>query len=191
MLIPYVVEKSNGTERSYDLWSRLLKDRIIFLGSDINDETANIVIAQMLFLEKEDPKTDIQFYINSPGGCVYAGLAIYDVMQMVQCDVSTMCVGKAASMGAILLAAGTPGKRAMLSNSRVMIHQVSSGFHGTTSDINIHAKETNYMMDRLIGILAQCTQQDEEKLRIDCDRDFWMSAEEAVEYKLVDEVFKR
>ena len=188
MLIPYVIEKTGETERSYDLFSRLLKSRIIFAGETIDDHMANVIIAQMLFLEKEDPKADIHLYINSPGGSVYAGLAIYDVMQFVSCPVATTCVGMAASMGAILLAGGEKGKRTILPNSRVMIHQVSSGFRGTIADINVQAKETNYLMNNLMEILSKHTGKDVEQVRADCDRDYWMSAEEALEYGIIDEV---
>jgi ATP-dependent Clp protease protease subunit len=191
MLIPYVIEKTGENERSYDLFSRLLKDRIIMLGSGVNEQTANVIIAQMLFLEKEDPKADIHFYINSPGGSVYDGLAIYDVMQFVSCPVATTCFGIAASMGAVLLAGGEKGKRRILPNSRVMIHQVSSGFRGTTADINVQAKETNFLMDKLMEILSDHTGKTTEQVRIDCDRDYWMSAEEALEYGIVDEIIKK
>jgi ATP-dependent Clp protease protease subunit len=191
MLIPYVIEKTGENERSYDLFSRLLKDRIIMLGSGVNEQTANVIIAQMLFLEKEDPKADIHFYINSPGGSVYDGLAIYDVMQFVSCPVATTCFGVAASMGAVLLAGGEKGKRRILPNSRVMIHQVSSGFRGTTADINVQAKETNFLMDKLMQILSGHTGKTTEQVRIDCDRDYWMSAEEALEYGIIDEIIKK
>jgi ATP-dependent Clp protease protease subunit len=191
MLIPYVIEKTGENERSYDLFSRLLKDRIIMLGSGVNEQTANVIIAQMLFLEKEDPKADIHFYINSPGGSVYDGLAIYDVMQFVSCPVATTCFGVAASMGAVLLAGGEKGKRRILPNSRVMIHQVSSGFRGTTADINVQAKETNFLMDKLMDILSDHTGKTTEQVRIDCDRDYWMSAEEALEYGIIDEIIKK
>ena len=191
MLIPYVIEKTGENERSYDLFSRLLKDRIIMLGSGVNEQTANVIIAQMLFLEKEDPKADIHFYINSPGGSVYDGLAIYDVMQFVSCPVATTCFGIAASMGAVLLAGGEKGKRRILPNSRVMIHQVSSGFRGTTADINVQAKETNFLMDKLMEILSNHTGKTTEQVRIDCDRDYWMSAEEALEYGIIDEILKK
>jgi ATP-dependent Clp protease protease subunit len=191
MLIPYVIEKTGDTERSYDLYSRLLKDRIIMLGDGVNEQTANVIIAQMLFLEKEDPKADIHFYINSPGGSVYDGLAIYDVMQFVSCPVATTCFGMAASMGAVLLAGGEKGKRTILPNSRVMIHQVSSGFRGTIADINVQAKETNYLMDRLMMIIAEHTGKGTEQVRQDCDRDYWMSAEEALEYGIVDGILKK
>lgn len=191
MLIPYVIEKTGENERSYDLYSRLLKDRIIMLGDEVNEQTANVVMAQMLFLEKEDPEADIHFYINSPGGSVYDGLAIYDVMQFVSCPVATTCFGKAASMGAVLLAGGEKGKRRILPNSRVMIHQVSSGFRGTTADINVQAKETNFLMDKLMEILSNHTGKTTEQVRIDCDRDYWMSAEKALEYGIIDEILKK
>jgi len=191
MLIPYVIEKTGENERSYDLYSRLLKDRIIMLGDEVNEQTANVVMAQMLFLEKEDPESDIHFYINSPGGSVYDGLAIYDVMQFVSCPVATTCFGKAASMGAVLLAGGEKGKRRILPNSRVMIHQVSSGFRGTTADINVQAKETNFLMDKLMEILSNHTGKTTEQVRIDCDRDYWMSAKEALEYGIIDEILKK
>jgi ATP-dependent Clp protease protease subunit len=191
MLIPYVIEKTGDTERSYDLFSRLLKERIIFAGEGVDDQMANVIIAQMLFLEKEDPKADIHLYINSPGGSVYAGLAIYDVMQLVSCPVATTCVGMAASMGAILLAGGEKGKRSILPNSRTMIHQVSSGFRGTIADINVQAKETNHLMDRLMEILSEHTGRDVEQVRQDCDRDYWMSAEEALEYGIVDKILTK
>lgn len=191
MLIPYVIEKTGETERSYDLYSRLLKDRIIFVGEGVDDHMANVIIAQMLFLEKEDPEADIHLYINSPGGSVYAGLAIYDVMQFVSCPVATTCVGMAASMGAILLAGGEKGKRTILPNSRVMIHQVSSGFRGTIADINVQAKETNYLMNNLMEILSKHTGKNVEQVRADCDRDYWMSAEEALEYGIIDEILKK
>jgi ATP-dependent Clp protease protease subunit len=188
MLIPYVVETTPQGERSYDLWSRLLKDRIIFLGSEIDDQVANIIVAQLLFLEKEDPDKDIEFYINSPGGSVYAGLAIYDAMQLIKPNVATTCVGIAASMGAVLLAAGSSGKRSALPNARIMIHQVSSGFRGTMADINVQVKETATLMDRLMEILGHHTGKDPEQVRVDCDRDNWMSADAAKDYGLVDSV---
>ena len=191
MLIPYVIERTGEHERSYDLYSMLLKSRIIMLGDEVNEQTANVVMAQMLFLEKEDPEADIHFYINSPGGSVYDGLAIYDVMQFVSCPVATTCFGKAASMGAVLLAGGEKGKRRILPNSRVMIHQVSSGFRGTTADINVQAKETNFLMDKLMEILSNHTGKTTEQVRTDCDRDYWMSAEEALEYGIIDEILKK
>ncbi|CAN5459666.1 ATP-dependent Clp endopeptidase proteolytic subunit ClpP [soil metagenome] len=188
MGIPYVIEQTARGERSYDLWSRLLKDRIVFLGTEVDDYVANLLVAQFLFLEKEDADKDIEFYINSPGGSVYAGMAIYDTMQLIKPSVATTCVGMAASMGAVLLAGGAEGKRSVLPNARVMIHQVSSGFRGTFSDIQIQARETERSMDTLMGILAKHTNHDTEKVRKDCDRDYWMSAEEAKAYGIVDNV---
>lgn len=188
MGIPYVIEKVPGGERTYDLWSRLLKDRIVFLGTPVDDHVANLIVAQLLFLEKEDPDKDIEFYINSPGGSVSDGLAIYDTMQIIKPDVATYCIGQAASMGAVLLAGGAAGKRYCLKNSRVMIHQVSGGFRGTTADINIQAAEMNRYMDTLMEILAKHTGKDEDKVRKDCDRDYFMSAEEALAYGIVDKV---
>lgn len=190
MGVPYVIEQTSKGERSYDLWSRLLKDRIVFLGTEVDDYVANLLVAQLLFLEKEDPDKDIEFYINSPGGSVYAGLAIYDTMQIVKCDVATTCVGTALSMGAVLLAAGTAGKRSCLPNSRVMIHQVSSGFRGTAADINVQVTETNIVMDSLMKILSKHTGKPEEQIRKDVDRDKWMSADEAAAYGLVDQVVR-
>lgn len=190
MGVPYVIEQTSKGERSYDLWSRLLKDRIVFLGTEVDDYVANLLVAQLLFLEKEDPDKDIEFYINSPGGSVYAGLAIYDTMQIVKCDVATTCVGTALSMGAVLLAAGTAGKRSCLPNSRVMIHQVSSGFRGTAADINVQVTETNIVMDSLMRILSKHTGKPEEQIRKDVDRDKWMSADEAAAYGLVDQVVR-
>ncbi len=178
-------------DRSYDIWSALLKNRIVFLGDEVNDYTANLVIAQMLTLEKEDPDLDISLYINSPGGSVVDGLAIYDVMQFVSCDVATYCVGNACSMGAILLAAGAEGKRYMLPNSRAMIHQVSGGFRGTAADINVQAKETNFLMDKLMEILSNHTGKSVKQVRKDCDRDYYMSAEQALEYGLIDKVLNK
>jgi ATP-dependent Clp protease protease subunit len=186
LTIPFVVEQTQRGERSYDIWSRLLEDRIIFLGTAVDDYVANLIVAQMLFLEKKDPDKDIEFYINSPGGSVYAGLAIYDTMQTIKCDVATTCVGMAASMGAVLMAGGAHGKRSTLANSRIMIHQVSAGFQGTTADINVQAKEINRTMDTLMEILAKHTGKPEPTVRADCDRDYWMSAEEAKEYGIVD-----
>jgi len=186
LTIPFVVEQTQRGERSYDIWSRLLEDRIIFLGTAVDDYVANLIVAQMLFLEKKDPDKDIEFYINSPGGSVYAGLAIYDTMQTIKCDVATTCVGMAASMGAVLVAGGAHGKRSTLANSRIMIHQVSAGFQGTTADINVQAKEINRTMDTLMDILAKHTGKPEPQVRLDCDRDYWMSAEEAKEYGIVD-----
>ena len=187
-LIPMVVEQSNRGERAYDIYSRLLKDRIIFLGSAINDEISNLIVAQLLFLESEDPEKDINFYINSPGGVVTSGLAIYDTIQYIKPDVSTVCVGQAASMGALLLAAGAPGKRYTLPNSRIMIHQPLGGAQGQASDIKIQATEILRMKDMLNTILSTHTGQDIEKVSQDTDRDFFMSGAEAVEYGLVDRV---
>ena len=189
-MVPYVVEKTQGGERSYDLWSRLLKDRIVFLGTDVNEDVANIIVAQFLFLEKEDPDKDIDFYINSPGGSVSDGLAIYDTMQLIKPDVATICVGSAASMGAVLLAGGAKDKRYCLKHSRVMIHQVSSGFRGTAADINIQAAETNKYMDVLMGILSEHTGKSEKQVRKDCDRDYFMSSYDAVKYGIVDKVIE-
>jgi ATP-dependent Clp protease protease subunit len=185
---PYVIERSSRGERSYDIFSRLLMDRIIFLGTPIDDNVANIIIAQLLFLQAEDPKKDFFLYINSPGGSVYAGLAIYDTMQYLTAPVNTMCMGMAASMGAVLLAAGTPGKRTALPNSRVMIHQPSSGAQGTAADIEIQAKEILYARERLNQILAHHTGQSVEKIADDVDRDRFMSPVEAKEYGLIDQV---
>jgi ATP-dependent Clp protease protease subunit len=189
MLVPMVIEQTNRGERSYDIYSRLLEDRIVFLGTEVTDTSANLVIAQMLYLEAKDPDKDIQFYINSPGGSVTAGLGIYDTMQYIKCDVSTICVGLAASMGAVLLAAGTRGKRFALPNSEILIHQPSSGTQGQASDIAIHAEHILKMRKRLYQILAEKTGQPLEKIEKDSDRDFFMSAEEAREYGLIDQVF--
>jgi len=187
-LVPMVVEQSGRGERAYDIYSRLLKERVIFLVGPVNDSTANLVVAQMLFLESENPDKDIYFYINSPGGSVSAGLAIYDTMQFVKPDVSTLCIGQAASMGAFLLTAGAKGKRYCLPNSRVMIHQPLGGFQGQASDIEIHAKEILYLKARLNGMLAKHTGQSLETIDRDTDRDNFMSAEESVNYGLVDKV---
>ncbi len=187
-LVPMVVEQSGRGERAYDIYSRLLKERVIFLVGPVNDATANLVVAQMLFLESENPDKDIYFYINSPGGSVSAGLAIYDTMQFVKPDVSTLCIGQAASMGAFLLTAGAKGKRYCLPNSRVMIHQPLGGFQGQASDIEIHAKEILYLKARLNGMLAKHTGQTLEAIERDTDRDNFMSAEESVSYGLVDKV---
>lgn len=191
MGIPYVIEQTARGERSYDIWSRLLKDRIIFLGTEVDDYVANLIVAQLLFLEKEDPDKDIDFYINSPGGSVTAGLAMYDAMQHIKCDVATICVGQAASMGAVLLSGGAPGKRYALKHSRIMIHQVSAGFRGTAADINVQAAEINRMMDDLMNILGHHCNKDPMVVRKDCDRDYFMSGAEAVEYGLVDKVLER
>ncbi|MFH1782535.1 MAG: ATP-dependent Clp endopeptidase proteolytic subunit ClpP, partial [Candidatus Omnitrophota bacterium] len=188
LLIPMVVEQSDRGERAYDIFSRLLKDRIIFIGSPIDDVVANLIIAQLLFLQTEDPDRDINFYINSPGGSVTAGLAIYDTMQFIKPDVCTYCVGQAASMGAVLLAAGKKGKRFVLPNSRVMIHQPWGGVQGQATDINIQAKEILKIRDKIDEILSRHTGQKLEKIKTDTDRDYFMSAEEAKEYGLIDEV---
>ncbi len=190
MSVPFVIEQTARGERSYDIWSRLLKDRIVFLGTPVDDYVANLLVAQLLFLEKEDPDKDIEFYINSPGGSVTAGLAIYDTMQMIKCDVATTCVGMAASMGAVLLAGGTQGKRAALDHSRVMIHQVSGGTRGTVADMKIAVQEAGRSMDALMKILAKATGKDPEQVTKDCDRDYYMSADEAHEYGLVDKVLR-
>ena len=187
-MVPMVVEQTGSGERGYDIYSRLLKDRIILLGTPIDDEVANLVIAQLLFLQAEDPKKDIDLYINSPGGSVTAGLAIYDTIQILSCDVKTYCLGQRASMGAVLLAAGTHGKRFALPNSRIMIHQPWGGAQGTASDINIQAQEILRTKATLNGILAAHTKQTLRKIERDTDRDFFMSAEEAVAYGLVDQV---
>jgi ATP-dependent Clp protease, protease subunit len=188
VLIPTVIEQTHRGERGWDIYSRLLKDRIIFLGGGVADDLANTVIAQMLFLESEDPDKDIMLYINSPGGVVTAGLAIYDTMQHVKCRVSTICMGQAASMGALLLAAGTNGKRFALPHARILIHQPLGGFSGQATDIDIQAKEILKTRERLNEILCKHTGQPIEKVRSDTDRDYYMSAAEAVEYGLVDEV---
>ncbi len=187
MLIPYVVESTPQGERSYDLFSRLLKDRIVILNDEVNDHTAGVIIAQFLFLDKINKGLPIEFYINSPGGSVSAGLAMYDVMQILASPVNTTCLGLCASMGAVLLSGGT-GIRACLPHSRVMIHQVSSGFHGTAADINVQVRETNKLYEKLLDILSVKTKQDKEKLRQDCDRDYYMSAEEALEYGIIDQI---
>ena len=191
MYVPIVVEQSERGERSYDIYSRLLKDRIIFLGGPIDDNVANAVIAQMLFLEAEDPDKDIHLYINSPGGVVTAGMAIYDTMQYIKPDVSTICVGSAASMGAVLLTAGAKGKRYALPHARVMIHQPLGGVQGQASEIEIHAREILCMREELNGILASRSGQDIEVVARDTDRDNFMSAQDAVEYGLIDEVLTR
>lgn len=191
MYVPIVVEQSERGERSYDIYSRLLKDRIIFLGGPIDDNVANAVIAQMLFLEAEDPDKDIHLYINSPGGIVTAGMAIYDTMQYIKPDVSTICVGSAASMGAVLLTAGAKGKRYALPHARVMIHQPLGGVQGQASEIEIHAREILRMREELNGILASRSGQDIEVVARDTDRDNFMSAQDAVEYGLIDEVLTR
>ncbi len=189
-LIPFVIEKSGREERAMDIYSRLLKDRIIFLGSQVNDDVANAIVAQLLFLQSEDPKSDIHMYINSPGGSVSAGLAIYDTMQFINCPVATYCIGQAASMGAVLLAAGAAGKRKALPNSRIMIHQPLAGAEGTAEDILIHAKEFIKVKERLNRILLKHTGHPLEKIEQDTDRDRFMSAEEALEYGLIDHVIE-
>ncbi len=189
MLVPMVIESSARGERAFDIYSRLLKDRIIFLGDAIEDNVANLVIAQLLFLESEDPEKDIQLYINSPGGVVTSGMAIYDTMQYLRAPVSTICIGQAASMGAVLLAAGAKGKRYALPNARVMIHQGSGGFRGNTPDVEIQMREMLHLTDRLMHVLAEHTGQGYEKVRRDSERDYFMSAEEAKSYGLIDEVF--
>lgn len=189
-VIPMVIEQTGRTERAYDIYSRLLKDRIIFVGTPIDDIVANTVIAQILFLQTEDPDKDIHIYINSPGGIVSSGLAIYDTMQYVKPDISTYCIGQAASMGALLLAAGTKGKRYSLPNSRIMIHQPMGGFHGQATDVEIHAREILRMKDTLNRILSSHTGQPMEKIQTDTDRDFFMSGDEAKDYGIVDEVIR-
>jgi ATP-dependent Clp protease protease subunit len=189
MLVPMVIESSARGERAFDIYSRLLKDRIIFLGDAIEDHIANLIIAQLLFLESEDQEKDIQLYINSPGGVVTAGLAIYDTMQYLKAPVSTICLGQAASMGAVLLAAGAPGKRYALPNSRIMIHQGSGGFRGNTPDVEIQMREMMHLTGRLMDILGKHTGQPADKVRKDSERDYFMSGEEAKAYGLIDEVF--
>ena len=190
-LIPFVVEQTNRGERSYDIYSRLLKDRIIFLGSAIDDHEANIVIAQMLFLESEDPEKDIHLYINSPGGMVTSGMAIYDTMQYLKSPVSTLCFGQAASMGAVLLAAGTKGKRFALPHSRIMLHQPMGGYQGQATDIDIHAREIIRTRRELEQILVRHTGQSEEKIHQDTDRDFFMSGQQALDYGIIDKVIEK
>ncbi len=191
MLVPMVVEQTGRGERAYDIFSRLLKDRIIFLGSAIDDNVSNLVIAQLLFLQAEDPERDIYLYINSPGGVITAGLAIYDTMQYISNDVATICMGQAASMGAVLLAAGTAGKRSALPHSRVMIHQPLGGSQGQASMIEIYTKEILEARDRLYRILANHTGQSVKKITKDCDRDYFMAANEAADYGLVDKVIEK
>jgi len=188
LLVPYVVEQTGRGERTYDIYSRLLKDRIIFLGDSVDEHTGNIVVAQLLFLESEDPEKDIHLYINSPGGYVSAGLAIYDTMQYVKCPVSTICLGHAASMAALLLAGGAAGKRFALPNARIMIHQPLGGVQGQATEVEIHAREILKLRDRLNDILVKHTGQSKKKVRADTERDYYMSPEEAVEYGIVDKV---
>ena len=190
-LVPVVVEQTGRGERSYDIYSKLLKDRIIFLGDEVNDATAGLVVAQLLFLESEDPDKDIHLYINSPGGSITAGMAIYDTMQYIKPDVSTICIGMAASMGAFLLAAGEKGKRFALPNSEIMIHQPLGGTRGQATDIEIHAKRIVNMKHKLNSILAERTGQPIEKIQVDTERDNFMSAEEAMKYGLIDEVITK
>ena len=187
-LVPMVVERSARGEREYDIYSRLLNERIIFLGSPIDDQIANLIVAQLLHLESEDPDKDISLYVNSPGGSVYAGLAIYDTMQFIKPDVQTICVGIAMSMGAIILAGGAKGKRVALPNAKILIHQVSSGFQGQATDIEIHAREIIDIRQRLDKIIAKHTGQDYEKVRNDTERDYFMSSEEAKNYGIIDRV---
>tara|TARA_B100000809_G_scaffold245138_1_gene271779 strand:- start:1087 stop:1683 length:597 start_codon:yes stop_codon:yes gene_type:complete len=189
-LVPYVVEKSGREERVFDIYSRLLKDRIVFLGSSVNDEVANTIVAQLLYLQSEDPQADIHLYVNSPGGSISAGMAIYDTMQFVTCDIATYCIGQCASMGAVLLTAGTSGKRHALPNSRIMIHQPVAGMEGTAEEILIHAKEFRRIKERMNQILLKHTGHPLEKIEEDTDRDRFMTAAEAMEYGLVDKVIE-
>jgi ATP-dependent Clp protease protease subunit len=186
--VPYVIEQNERGERSYDIYSRLLKDRIIFIGTEIEDHLANVIIAQLLFLESEDPDKDINIYINSPGGVVTSGMAILDTMRFIKCEVATTCVGQAASMAAVLLACGTKGKRFALPHSRVMLHQPLGGFRGQASDIDIHAREILKVKEELNNILADCTGQPLDKIAKDTDRDFFLNAEESKEYGVIDTV---
>ena len=190
-LVPYVIEQTGHGERSYDIFSRLLKDRIIFFGDEVNDQTASIIVAQMLFLESEDPDKDIMLYINSPGGSITAGMAIYDTMNYIKCDVSTICVGMAASMGAFLLSAGAKGKRLALPNSEIMIHQPLGGMQGQATDIKIHADRIIRMKDKLNNILSENTGRPLEEIVRDTERDNFMSAQEALEFGIVDKVITR
>jgi len=190
-LIPIVIEQSSRGERAFDIYSRLLKERIVFLGTPLSDDIANVIIAQLLFLEAEDPEKDITFYINSPGGVVTAGLAIYDTMNYIKSDIATLCMGQAASMGAVLLAAGTKGKRYSLPHSRILIHQPMGGFHGQAADIDIHAREILRMRHELNGILALHTGQSIDKIGNDTDRDFFMDPEEAKTYGIIDKVLTK
>ena len=189
-LVPYVVEKHGRDERAMDIYSRLLMDRIVILGSSVNDDVANSIVAQLLFLQFDDSKADIHFYINSPGGSITAGMAIYDTMQYISCDVSTYCIGQAASLGAVLLTAGAPGKRRALPNARIMIHQPLAGMEGTATELEIHAREVLRVKQRMSEILLKHTGQTLEKIQEDTDRDNFMTAEEAKEYKLIDEILE-
>jgi len=192
-LVPIVIEKSGRTERAYDIFSRLLKDRIVFMGGQVTDESANLIIAQMLFLSNEDSKSDIHFYINSPGGSITAGLAIYDTMQFLRCDVATYCVGQAASMGAVLLAGGKADKRYLLANSRILLHQplISGVLTGPATDLDIEAKEILRLRERLYNILAEHTGKNPKKIEKDCDRNLWLEAAEAINYGLVDRILQK
>jgi ATP-dependent Clp protease protease subunit len=192
-LVPIVIEKSGRTERAYDIYSRLLKDRIIFLGGSIDDDAANLIIAQLLFLSNEDSKNDIHFYINSPGGAITSGLAIYDTMRFLRCEVATYCVGQAASMAAVLLSGGQGGKRFVLANGRVLLHQpsISGILEGTATDLDIEAKEILRLRNRLYKILAEHTGQTAEKIEKDCDRNLWLEAEEAISYGLADRILQK
>ena len=189
--VPMVVEQTSRGERAYDIFSLLLKNRIVFLGTPIDDTVANLIVAQLLYLAQEDPERDIQMYINSPGGQVDAGLAIYDTMHLVQPQVATTCVGMAASMGAVLLGGGAKGKRYALTNSRVMLHQVAGGYQGTFADARIQLEEMTKAHEKLMEIISKHTGQDLERVRKDCDRDYWLSAHEAVEYGIIDKVFEK
>ncbi|HIF01103.1 MAG TPA: ATP-dependent Clp protease proteolytic subunit [Planctomycetes bacterium] len=190
-LVPYVVEKNGRDERAMDIYSRLLKDRIVLLGSGVNDDASNSIVAQLLFLQFDDPKADIHFYINSPGGSITAGMAIYDTMQYITCEVATYCIGQAASMGAVLLTAGAPGKRHALPNARIMIHQPLAGYEGTATELEIHAKEVLRVKQRMNEILLKHTGQTLTKIEEDTDRDNFMTAEEAKDYKLIDTVLEK
>ena len=189
--IPYVIEQTGRGERSYDIFSRLLKERIVFLGTEVNDVVANLITAQLLFLESEDPEKDIYLYINSPGGSVSAGMAIYDTMQYIRADVATVCIGQAASMGAVLLAGGAKGKRSALPHARIMIHQPLGGFQGQASDVEIHAREMLRVKEELNHILAKHTEQDFKRVVEDTDRDYFMTSIQAKEYGVIDEVFEK
>jgi len=192
-LVPIVIEKSGRTERAYDIYSRLLKDRVIFLGGPVNDDAANLIIAQLLFLSNEDSKNDIHFYINSPGGAITSGLAIYDTMRFLRCEVATYCVGQAASMAAVLLSGGQAGKRFVLANGRVLLHQpsISGILEGTATDLDIEAKEILRLRNRLYKILSEHTGQTAEKIEKDCDRNLWLEAEEAISYGLADRILQK
>ena len=192
-LVPIVIEKSGRTERAYDIYSRLLKDRIVFLGGPVDDSTANLIIAQMLFLSNEDNKNDFHFYLNSPGGSITAGLAVYDTMQFLRCDVATYCIGQAASMAAVLLAGGKPGKRFLLANNRILLHQplITGQLIGPATDLDIEAREILRLRGRLYSILAKHTGQTTEKVEKDCDRDLWLDAEEAINYGLADRILQK